>query len=51
MRTSNGTLDASVPLPVDSVTRRRLSGRLGDGRTPVVLRSSSGDIQITTGGS
>lgn len=51
LRTSNGALEAAVPLDVQSVTRRRLSGRLGDGATPVRLRTSSGDIQITSGGS
>jgi DUF4097 and DUF4098 domain-containing protein YvlB len=51
LRTSNGTLDADLPITVDSVTRRRLTGRVGTGSTPVFLRSSSGDIQITSGGS
>jgi hypothetical protein len=50
VRTSNGTIDASVPIEVKSVTRRLLTGKVGSGQTPVLLRSSSGDIQILSGG-
>ncbi len=51
LRTSNGTLDTSVPLEASSVTRHCVTGRVRGGTTPVVLRSSSGDIVLTGGGS
>lgn len=49
MRTVNGTLDLAVPLGVKNVTRRMVSGVIGDGKAPVTLRSSSGDIHLTSG--
>ena len=51
LKTSNGTVDTSVPLEVSSFTRHRVAGRVRGGTTPVVLRSSSGDIVLTGGGS
>jgi DUF4097 and DUF4098 domain-containing protein YvlB len=51
LRTSNGTLDTSVPLEARTLTRHRVVGRVRGGTTPVVLRSSSGDITLTGGGS
>ena len=51
LKTSNGVLDTSVPLEVRSVTRHRVAGKVRGGTTPVVLRSSSGDIVLTGGGS
>jgi len=51
LRTSNGTVETSVPLEVRSTTRHRVTGRVRGGGTPVVLRSSSGDIHLTGGGS
>jgi DUF4097 and DUF4098 domain-containing protein YvlB len=50
MRTSNGSIDVSAALAVQNVTRRSVSGRVGDGAIPISLRSSSGDIQILSGG-
>jgi hypothetical protein len=50
MRTSNGTLDASVPLEVATLTRHLVTGRVRKGGTPVSLRSSSGDIHLMGGG-
>ena len=50
LRTSNGTLDTSVPLEVMNMTRHHVAGRVRGGTTPVVLRSSSGDIILTAGG-
>jgi hypothetical protein len=50
MRTTNGTLDVDLPLEVRSVTRRLVSGVMGNGKTPVILRSSSGDIHLSSGG-
>jgi len=51
LKTSNGTVDTSVPLEVRTVTRHRVTGRVRGGTTPVVLRSASGDIVLTGGGS
>lgn len=51
LRTSNGTVEASVPLEVRSMKRHSVAGRVRGGGTPVVLRSSSGDIHLTGGGS
>ena len=51
LRTSNGTLDTTVPLEVRTMSRHRVSGSVRGGTTPVVLRSSSGDITLTGGGS
>lgn len=50
LRTSSGTIDADAPIEVEDVTRHRVTGRIGSGSAPVSLRSSSGDIRITTGG-
>jgi hypothetical protein len=51
LRTSNGTLDTTVPLEVRTMSRHRVAGSVRGGTTPVVLRSSSGDITLTGGGS
>lgn len=51
LRTSNGTLDTSVPLDVRTMSRHRVAGSVRGGTTPVVLRSSSGDITLSGGGS
>jgi hypothetical protein len=50
LSTSNGTLDASVPLEVTSVSRRLMTGVVRGGDVPVLLRSSSGDISVRSGG-
>ena len=50
MRTSNGSIDVTAPLAVKNVTRRSVTGRVGGGEIPITLRSSSGDIQILSGG-
>lgn len=49
LRTSNGTLQMDEPVQVLSLTRRRVTGQLRRGTAPVVLRSASGDIHVTTG--
>ncbi|HEY2955061.1 MAG TPA: DUF4097 family beta strand repeat-containing protein [Candidatus Eisenbacteria bacterium] len=51
LRTSNGSIDTSLPIELSSVTRHRVSGRVRGGTTPVVLRTSSGDIRFGGGGS
>jgi DUF4097 and DUF4098 domain-containing protein YvlB len=50
LRTSNGRVEASVPLEVRSATRHVLIGRVGQGTIPLLLRSSSGDIHLMGGG-
>ena len=50
MRTSSGTLEASLPMEMRTVTRRNVSGTIRGGRTPVVLHTSSGDITVAGGG-
>ncbi len=50
LRTSNGTLDVSVPLEVKTVTRHLVIGRVRQGTTAVSLRTSSGDIHLVGGG-
>jgi hypothetical protein len=50
LSTSNGTLDASVPLEVTSVSRRFMTGVVRGGDVPVLLKSSSGDISVRSGG-
>jgi hypothetical protein len=49
MRTTNGTLDVDVPLEVRTVSRRVVSGVIGNGKAPVTFRSSSGDIHLSSG--
>lgn len=50
VRTSNGNIESDLGLQVKSASRRLLSGSIGSGAIPVRLSSSSGDIQITSGG-
>jgi hypothetical protein len=49
-RTSSGTIDAELRMTVRSATRHQLSAVIGPGGPPLTLRSSSGDIEIKTGG-
>jgi DUF4097 and DUF4098 domain-containing protein YvlB len=50
LQTSSGTLDVSVPLEVRSVSRHELSGTVRAGSALIRLKSSSGDIDVKTGG-
>jgi DUF4097 and DUF4098 domain-containing protein YvlB len=50
LQTSSGALDVTLPMDVRTVTRHELRGTLGRGGVPVELRSSSGDIHVTSGG-
>lgn len=50
LRTSNGALNIDLPLEVKIVTRHLVTGRVRQGTSPVVLRSSSGDIHLLAGG-
>jgi len=49
-RTSNGALDVELPLQVREVNRHQLTATVSGGGAPVTLRSSSGDIHVTSGG-
>jgi DUF4097 and DUF4098 domain-containing protein YvlB len=49
LRTSNGQLDLDAPIQVGTLTRRVVTGRIRQGRAPIVLRSASGDIHVYTG--
>lgn len=51
MKTSSGEINVQVPLELETVTRHRVTGRVGGGEVPVLLRSSSGDIGVMSGGS
>ena len=50
MRTSSGSLDVGLPMEMSSVSRRSVAGTIRGGRTPVVLRTASGDITVMGGG-
>jgi hypothetical protein len=50
MRTSSGSLDVGLPMEMSNVSRRSVTGVIRGGRTPVVLRTASGDISVTGGG-
>lgn len=50
LRTSNGTLDVSAPVRVGEVNRHALTAQFGRGTTPLTVRTTSGDIHVTSGG-
>ena len=50
LRTSSGSLDVSLPIQVRTVSRHQVSGSVRGGGVPITLRSSSGDIDVTSGG-
>ena len=50
LKTSSGSLHVSLPMEMSHASRRALSGTIGGGRSPVVLRTSSGDITVMGGG-
>jgi len=50
LETSSGSLDVSVPMGMQTVTRRSVKGTVRGGQTPVVFHTSSGDITVTEGG-
>ncbi len=49
-RTTNGTIDVSVPLTLSTADRHVVTGKVAGGGAPVTLRTSSGDITILSGG-
>src|SRR5262249_27873892 len=48
--TSSGSITSELPLRIRNASRHSLTGTTGNGRTPFTMRSSSGDIHITSGG-
>lgn len=50
VRTANGDLQVDAPLRVETMLRHVLIGQVHDGKVPVLLRSSSGDISVKSGG-
>ena len=50
VRTSNGTLDAALPIRVQTMNRHMISAIVGRGGPVLTIRSSSGDIHMTSGG-
>lgn len=48
--TGSGTIDANLGLQVQSATRHVLRGTLGSGRAPIELKTTSGDIRLSSGG-
>jgi lia operon protein LiaG len=48
--TSGGSIEAEMPLRIHTANRHELTGTVGDGRTPVRVRTSSGDIHLSGGG-
>jgi DUF4097 and DUF4098 domain-containing protein YvlB len=49
LRTSNGSLDTKAAMQVGTLTRRVITGRVGQGSALIQLRSASGDIHLSTG--
>ena len=47
---ASDSFNVQVPLELETVTRHRVTGRVGGGEVPVLLRSSSGDIGVMSGG-
>ncbi len=50
LRTASGSINLELPVRMTSLSRREVRGRIGDGRVPIRLRNSSGDIMVAAGG-
>lgn len=50
LRTSSGSINVDLPMRMNNVTRRSVTGSIRGGRAPVTLRTTSGDITIGEGG-
>ena len=50
LRTSNGSLETRAEIQAGSLSRRVITGRVGQGSAVIQLRSASGDIHLSTGG-
>ena len=50
LRTASGSIDLDLPVRMTNLSRQEVRGRIGDGRVPIRLRNSSGDIIVSAGG-
>jgi hypothetical protein len=50
LSSTSGTLDCALPLRVRNMTRHQVSGVVGDGRAALILKTISGDIDVSGGG-
>ena len=50
VETSSGSIETELPLRIRNASRHSLTGTVGAGQTPLILRTSSGDIHLTGGG-
>lgn len=50
LETSSGSIDATSTMRVKSADRHALVATIGSGRAPLSVRTSSGDIHVTSGG-
>ncbi len=50
LRSASGDLEVLLPLKLESVSRREIVGVVQGGKAPVVLQTSAGDIELSSGG-
>jgi len=49
LRTTSGTLDVGVPMVLRGADRHAMAGSIAGGGTPLTVRTSSGDVTVTSG--
>lgn len=50
IHSTSGSIDCRMPVRLVTHDRNSLNGRMGRGGAPIVLRTTSGDITVTSGG-
>lgn len=50
LRTTDGTLDVGVPMTLRAAERHAMSGSIAGGGAPLTVRTSSGDVTVTSEG-
>lgn len=50
LRTSSGALEVSLPIDLHTANRRQISGVIRNGRVPIHVHTTSGDIDVMSGG-
>ena len=50
LRTTSGTLDVGVPMSLRGADRHAVAGSIAGGGAPLTVRTSSGDVTVTSGG-